>query len=135
MTSLLDRIAGEVVYRHVCHCENASEVPAEGEPDVHEFTVDGTEFPWYITERGAIITQFRDDLFLIDVEIMLVDTDTKEYLSFGYAAPAASTPYIPVIDGQEFPWLCNDDPMVLTFGHKVHPTLALKFFAHNVIGS
>lgn len=96
------------------------------------FTVDGKDFPWYISERGPTLTRLEDDLYTVDVDVILIDKDTHEYLPFAYTAPDRSMPYIPVIDGSPFPWLCNGDGYTLTFGHKDVPILHLVFYAYDV---
>ena len=75
-----------------------------------------------------------------------MNRENKKFLSFAYGSSIydpicgeeeweGSAPHIPVIGGEPFPWLCTDDEMVLRFSHKQIPTLALKFFARNVITS
>jgi hypothetical protein len=146
---VLDRIPGEVVIRHVCArdmCRHAPERPADGDDDEHTFTVDGEDFPWLLTERGPTVSRLRDDLFVVDVEIILLTKDRGEtrtgegaycdLLSFSWVADAGTiAPAIPIIGGVEFPWLLTMDERVLTFGHTMLPKLALRFFAKNVIGN
>jgi hypothetical protein len=130
MTALMDMIADEVVF----------------EPADHKFEVDGAEFPWYISERGPIITRVSDDLFVVDVEIVQMHRGNQQYLSFEYRSGyfgnydgdttwSGPPPFVPVIGGEPFPWLCTEDEMVLRFSHKQIPTLALKFYARNVSSS
>lgn len=128
MNSILDKIAKDVVIRHVCHCDTAVERPEGDEPQEHVFTIDGEEFPWLISDRGPVVRQLRDDFYTIDVEIAMVDKMTFDYLALGDHCP----PVVPVIGGVEFPWLLTDDECHLTFGHKVIPTLRLVFIARNV---
>lgn len=130
--NILDQIPNDVVLIHTCRCSNAPEQPADDEPDKHVFTVDGTEFPWHITERCAIVTRLTDDLYSIDVEIVLLDKgNIRRTLPFGYS-PLENIPYIPVIDGRAFPWLLTADGCQLSFGHKIVPTLRLAFLARSV---
>jgi hypothetical protein len=126
-------IAETVVIRHICHCKTATEHPGHDEVTEHMFTVDDQEFPWYISERGPIVARLTDDLYTIDVELLLLDRETKTYLPFSYTSRGVgSVPYVPVIDGQEFPWTCTADEFVLRFSHKQIPSLRLKFYARNV---
>lgn len=118
-------IAKRVVIRHVCHCDGAIEKPADDEAQEHVFTVDGEEFPWFISQRGQIVKRLFDDLYSVDVEIIQIDKETMKTLPFGWQD-------FPIIGGREFPWLLTDDVMTLTFGHKVFPTLRLAFLAHEV---
>jgi hypothetical protein len=113
--------------------EIAKEVVIDGRPNFR-FDVDGVEFPWFISERGPIVTRIMDDLYAIDVEIIMLDKETKEVLPFGWTVIACSVPTVPIIGGVEFPWTCTDDEMVLRFCHKMFPTLSLKFCARNVSG-
>lgn len=151
MTTLLDQIPGEVLLRHTCHCDAAVEKPAPHEHDEHVFQVDGQDFPWHISERGPIVTHVADDLYKINVEIFLITGPADHAagkpvraLPIGYTAPGMDTPpdgpgpvapYIPLIDGQQFPWLCDDSPMQISFSHKQLPTLNLTFYARNVTGN
>jgi hypothetical protein len=130
----MDReIAGCVVIRHTCRCDGAVEKTDDDAATEHVFTVDGEDFPWYISERGPIVKRLRDDLYSIDVEIYELSKSDKECLSFEYRRDdACSVPYIPVIGGKDFPWLLTADEMTLTFGHKILPMLHLAFFAHEV---
>jgi hypothetical protein len=142
--NLLDKIAKTVVIRHVCHCDGAVEKPDCDEAKEHVFDVDGKEFPWFISERGPIVKRLADDLYSVDVEIMLVSKEKRDadgntsrphhwYLDFGYATyGGSSVPYIPVINGFEFPWLLIEDGCELRFGHKIVPALHLAFLAHEV---
>lgn len=124
----------EVVIRHTCTCEGALEHPAHGAPHEHVFTVNGEDFPWYISERGQRVTRLADDLYSVDVEIMLLDKQLTDghhaVLPFGY--PTYGIPYVPLIGGQEFPWPLTEDGCQLNFGHKVVPTLHLAFLARSV---
>lgn len=123
----LDKIANEVVIESPKLSSAATK---------YVFDVDGADFPWYIDERGPRVAQVADDLFVVDVQILLVDKETMGYLPFTYEIPEhRGAPYIPLIDGKSFPWLCTDDDMILLFSHKNVPTLSLKFFAHKVTGS
>ena len=130
----MDGIAGEVVLRHTCRCDAALEKPADDGHEQHLFLVDGEHFPYLISKRGPIVTRLRDDLYTIDVELYLLDKTTMTALPFGYTG-AGSVPSIPVIDGQEFPWLLTGDDCQLNFGYKTTPTLKLKFFARTVTGN
>lgn len=130
-------IADTVVIRHICHCDGAIEHPGHDEVTEHVFTVDGEDFPWYVSQRGPIVTQLGDDWYTVDVEIFLLDKGTKESLEFSYwprslSQGGSSVPYIPVIGGRNFPWTCTDDEITLRFNHKMIPTLHLKFFARSV---
>ena len=135
LTQYLKR-SSHVVIRHVCHCKTAAEPPADEDKIEHVFTIDGEDFPWYISERGQIVTRVMDDLYVVDVEIIELCKEPGEHylytLDFGYTSDRCSVPNIPVIGGVEFPWLLTDDVMTLTFGHKQFPTLHLKFFAESV---
>lgn len=99
----------------------------------YRFDVDGKDFPWYISERGPIVTQVDDELFTVGVEIFLIDRDTHDDLTFDYGSPRSGfNP--PILGGREFPWLLTEDECVFTFASKVLPTLRLKFFAEKVTG-
>jgi hypothetical protein len=128
-------IAETVVIRHRCHCTPVAESPEDGTIE-HVFTVNGEDFPWYISERGPMVARLADDWYTVDVEILLLDKNPnsegkRETLGFRYW-PTWHVPYIPVIGGREFPWTCTDDEITLRFSHKMIPTLALKFFARSV---
>lgn len=137
-------IPDEVVINHTCHCKTAGEAPADSGLEQHVFTVDGEDFPFWVTARGPVVTRVHDDLFTVDVEIILVCKEKvpgefhayHPYLSVGIAAPgfphSGSAPYIPVINGDEFPWLLTADGCQLNFGHKIVPVLRLAFFARHV---
>ncbi len=143
MTTILDQIAKDVVIKHRCHCKTADEQPADGEPDEHVFTVDGEEFPWFISERGQIVKRLADDLYSIDVEIVGISKDTvldgerpyHRFLEFTYNTYGGHIAYIPTIDGKEFPWLLTEAGCQINFGHKILPRLQLAFLAHNVTGN
>jgi hypothetical protein len=136
-------LARNVVIRHVCHCvELARQAREEGKslcepsghkPDEHVFTVDGEDFPWYISERGPLVTRLCDDLYTVDVELFGIDRETMKSLDFSYSDEGrSSVPFVPVIGGRKFPWTLAADEVVLRFGHKILPTLQLKFLALNV---
>jgi hypothetical protein len=98
------------------------------------FTVDGEEFPWYITERGPIVTQVSDNLYTIHVEIFLIDKNRPASgydwdLSFTASGYAGRTPHI---GDREFPWAITEDG--LTFSASCHdlPKLSLAFYAREV---
>lgn len=132
----LAAIPAEVVIRHTCHCEAAVEPAAPGEPEEHVFTVDGEDFPWPLpAERNPVVTRVADDLYRIALELLLIDNETYEYLSFGYVGPGSRSPFIPVIGGRPFPWTCTADAFQLTFSYKQLPTLRLAFFARHVSGN
>ena len=132
MSVAIDAIAAEVVIRHICHCEGSTETPETHALTEHVFMVDGKDFPWYISERGPTVTRVDDELYTVDVDVILTDKETHQFLSFGYTGPNSSVPYIPVINGSPFPWLCNDAGYTLTFGSKELPLLRVAFYAHNV---
>jgi hypothetical protein len=134
IASAWDLIAKTVVIRHVCHCDSAVVEPDDDAAEEHVFTVDGEDFPWFITERGQIVKRLRDDLYSIDVEIVQLDRATLATLPFDYTRTeeGCSVPSVPVIGGREFPWALTDDVMTLTFGYKVYPTLHLAFYAREV---
>ena len=128
----MDGFAGHVRF------EDPRQTPEHTE---YHFLVDGGEFPWFISERGAVIKRLADDMYTVGVEIFLIDKNEHEgvfrhpYLPFGYTADGGvSVPNIPVIDGTEFPWLMTEDGWQLSCGHKTLPTLKLTFFAHHVSG-
>lgn len=103
--------------------------------DKYAFIVDGEDFPWWLSERGPIVTQVHDDLYTVDVEICLLDKtdDYHAILSFTYNDyRGLSVPNIPIIGGKDFPWLLTTDGCQLNFGHKIIPLLKLTFFARNV---
>ena len=129
----LDKMAGDVVIRHTCHCKRAAETPADDQAEEHVFTVDGKDFPWPISERGPIVARLTGDLFSIDVEIMLLGK--PGYLPFSYVGYGGAPPYIPVIAGAEFPWILTADGCQLNFSHKMVPTLKLAFLARHVTGN
>jgi hypothetical protein len=131
MTDVLNKIAQRVVIRHTCNCKYAIAKPVY-EAEQHVFTVDGEDFPWYITERGQIVKRIRDDLYLIDIEIIGLDKKTVHTIAIEYLIEDSPAPCIPVIGGREFPWLLSEHPMTLTFGHKMFPILHLAFFAREV---
>lgn len=47
----------------------AETVIIRGRPD-YKFDVDGLDIPWWINERGAKVTQIKDDLFVVNIEIV-----------------------------------------------------------------
>lgn len=128
MKKVLDKIAKDVVIHHVCHCDTAVEHPEHDDPQEHVFTVDGEDFPWLISERGPVVKRLHDDLYSVDVEIVLVDKATFDYVPF----VNDWIPVIPIIGGVEFPWLLTEDECHLTFGRKVVPKLRLAFIARHV---
>lgn len=133
--SLFDMVPKVVEIQHTCHCDTAVERPHDGHSDVHKFTVDGAEFPWYISEQGQKVSRIHDDLYVIEVDIMLLDKETRDFLSFTYDNGEGSfgPPMWPIINGAKFPWLLHEDGCVLRFSSKIIPTLNLKFFALQVI--
>jgi hypothetical protein len=129
-------IAEKVVIRHLCHCETATEEPGPNDAVEHKFTVDGEDFPWYITARGPQATRLAKDLYAVDVEIMGICKDRNdqgyhEVLGIEYER-RAGMPYRPVIGGVPFPYTCSDDVMTLQFSSRMIPTLHLKFLARDV---
>lgn len=122
-------IPTEVVVRHTCHCDTATDRPASDEPEVHRFEVDGQPFPWYISEKGPLATRLADDFWRIDVEILALATPTEGMLPIGSSGRMGE---IPVIGGTAFPWLMTEEGWSMTAGHKQIPTVALGFLAHNV---
>lgn len=108
--------------------------------DPYSFMVDGDEFPWWLSQRGPLVERVSDGLYTVDVEICLLDKNEHPgvfphpYLAFGYLAHASSVPNIPLIAGEEFPWLLTGDGWTLTCGHKQMPKLRVSFYALNVSG-
>lgn len=132
----LAAIPAEVVIRHTCHCEAAVEPAAPGEPEEHVFTLDGHDFPYLLPggENPEVI-RVADDLYKIGVKIVLYDTYTRQVLPFTYRPTGHGVPCIPVIDGRDFPFTCDDSGFQLNFSHKMIPTLQLVFFARHVTGN
>lgn len=132
----LDQIAGEVLLRHTCHCDDAVEKSAPHEHDEHVFQIDGEDFPWFLSARGPIVKRLRDDLYTVDIEIFLLakEDGAFHYLDFGYA-PIYGTPFLPVINGEVFPWLLDPNGWELRAGHKRLPEIRLTFYARNVTGN
>jgi hypothetical protein len=97
--------------------------------DEFQFTVDGQDFPWFISERGPIITQLADNFYGIEVEIFCIGRDSKQYLPFTTAGRDGHTP---VIGGVEFPWLIAHDGYTFKSGCKNIPSVTLTFFAYEV---
>jgi len=128
------RIPDEVVLRHTCHCKAAAEPAAPGEPEEHVFTVDGRDFPYLLLGgENPDVVRFADNIYTISVAIILMRKETFAVLPFTYRTEDdGKMPFIPVIDGQDFPYICDDSGCTLTFSHKQLPTLRLTFYAHNV---
>jgi hypothetical protein len=111
--------------------------PVKG--DENRFTVDGEEFPWYISERGPQVAKIADNLFTVHVEIPLTDKsrpwkredaeDASRWLSFSASGYACRTP---IIGGQEFPWVVTEDGFTFSASRKNFPTVSLAFFAAEV---
>jgi hypothetical protein len=102
--------------------------------DEHRFTVDGEEFPWYITERGPIVTQVSDNLYTIHVEIFLIDKNNPASgynwdLSFTASGYAGRTPHI---GDREFPWAITEDGFTFSTSCRDFPKLSLAFYASEV---
>lgn len=136
--STLEMIAGRVVIRHTCHCATAVE-RTDGDVE-HVFAVDGEDFPWLISDSGPTVSRVADDLYIVAVELLLIVAPPDyRVLDFAYTCEPesyvggrCSVPFVPVIDGVEFPWLLTDDGCRLKFGHKMLPELTVAFFAHHV---
>src|SRR5215212_7156200 len=99
-------VADTVFIRHRCHCTTATEEPDECGVIEHAFLVDDEEFPWYISERGPVVTRRADDWYTVEIDILLLDKARNaegrhEPLDFDYQ-PRKHVPYIPVIGGVEF---------------------------------
>jgi len=123
MGNIMDRMAQEVIIR--------SNIEDRDEPYV--FTVDGEDFPWYISETGPIVTRLADDFYSVYVEIFLMDKETHDYLPFSYVlSDFNSPPTWPIIAGNEFPWLLTEDGAQLNMSGKMIPTLKLAFLAQSV---
>jgi len=129
-------IADTVVIRHICKCKDSALHPGHDEVTEHRFDVDGEDFPWYINERGPLVTRVLDDLYVIDLGILLLDKESKKTLKFSYwptrVEDGSSVPFVPVLGDVKFPWTCTDDEMFLRFSHKQIPTVHLRFFARDV---
>jgi len=69
-------IADRVEIRHECDCPSATVRPRGGHPE-HVFTVDGVDFPWYITESGPSIARVFDDLYEITVTFYAHEVDAS----------------------------------------------------------
>lgn len=99
------------------------------------FTVDGVRFPWYVSERGPLITRVANDLYIVDVEVFLMGNEDQKLVEFALKSSDPdvwAVPYVPLLGGVEFPWLITDDEMVLRFSHKQLPALSVRFYAHDV---
>jgi hypothetical protein len=131
----LAAIPAEVVIRHTCHCKAAVEPPAPGEPEEHVFTVDGHDFPYLLPAENPEVSRVADNLYKIGVKIILFDKDTRQVLPFTYRPTGYGVPCVPVINGRDFPFTCDDSGFQLNFSHKTLPTLQLVFFAHHVTGN
>lgn len=123
-------IPDEVLIRHTCHCDTATNRPHDDEPEIHRFEVDGEPFPWYISEKGPQVTRLADDFWRIDIEILgLARIVTEAMLPIGSSGRMGE---IPVIGGIAFPWLMTEEGWSMTAGHKQIPTVTLGFLARNV---
>lgn len=68
------RLAGLITIRHRCDCEAATEPPGEDGIE-HVFEIDGTEFPWYITEDGPKIRKPAGSLYEVTITILAERVD------------------------------------------------------------
>jgi hypothetical protein len=131
-TRLMDLIPDRVVIMgHEGECPQGC-----GEHTEHSFTVDGKPFPWRLANGGVkSIRRLMDDLYVITVELLLFRPEDG-YLSFSYRSPhPSSPPCLPLIDGDDFPYLLDASGCELSFGHKQLPSLRLGFFARDVDGN
>lgn len=131
-TKPLDLIPGRVVIMgHEGKCPVGC-----GEHTEHSFTVDGKPFPYRLANGGIqSIVRLTDDLYVITVELLLFRPEDG-WLSFSYRSPNPSAPpCLPLIDGDDFPYLLDSSGCEVKFGHKQIPTLRLGFFAHGVDGN
>lgn len=112
----------------------AREVRLEQAP-TYAFVVDGNAFPYLLSESGPVVTRVSDGLFTIGLKILLFRMDTMKTLPISCVAHHSSVPNVPVIDGEEFPWLCDDSGFKVSFSHKEIPSLTLTMYARNVIGN
>lgn len=101
------------------------------------FTVDGRDFPYLLPAgENPEVIRVADDLYKIGVTILLFDKETRQVLPFTYRpAGYGGVPCVPVIDGHDFPFTCDDSGCQLNFSHKTLPTLQLMFFARHVTGN
>lgn len=113
----------------------AREVRLEQAP-THAFVVDGKTFPYLLSMTGPVVIRVSDELFKISLEILLYSQDERSALSIGYAADSVGlySPNIPIIDGKDFPWVCDDSGFKVSFSHKQIPTLTLTMYARSVVG-
>lgn len=122
-------IAGRIVYRHRCHCDNANVKPLAGEGDEHRFDVDGAPFPWYITEEGARFSKAGVGLYLVEVDILGLEADGNHNplditLSYWRKQPR--------IGERPFPWAITGDEIMVTQEAGGIPILHLEFLAFDV---
>jgi hypothetical protein len=119
----------------------AETVVIRGKPE-YRFDVDGQDFPWWISERGARVTQLLDDLFEINVEILCIpkayDGDERGHENCrvgqgdltvrleGYMGRRL------FIGDVEFPWDITADGVVIKTGVTLVPSVSLSFFAKDV---
>jgi hypothetical protein len=66
-------VAREVMIRHVCDCADATEHPGEGDTE-HVFRIDGMDFPWFISEKGPVVTRTEVG-YRVAVEIIAQSVD------------------------------------------------------------
>jgi hypothetical protein len=129
------KLADTVVIRHVCDCDTAVVHPANGEPHYHVFTVDGEDFPWYVSERGPRVTQFGDNLYAVNVEIYGYAMIPEGGESAGRDLSLKVGGYMGhhlYIGDVEFPWDITGDGVIIRSSSKTIPSVELSFFVRNV---
>jgi len=98
-----------------------------------KFTVDGAQFPWYISEDGPQVTKLGNELYGITVAIFCVDRETRCYQTFTVGSDDEDCPPERFsIGGVEFPWAISSDGFTYNVSSKSVPTVTLTFFARNV---
>jgi hypothetical protein len=111
-----------------------------GVADLHKngkevFSVDGEPLPWWISDKGVSARKVSDGLYVIHIEIVVVNTKDgtspetfyHEGLTDGWAQP--------VIQGIVFPWCITSDGFTYTSrGCSDLPVVELEFFCRSVEG-
>lgn len=90
------------------------------------FEVDGEDFPWYISQRGAEVMRVDDDLYTVRVEIFLLDKVSRAAIPF--LSEDGMNSRVPQLGGVEFPWEIINDGYTYACGPKLVPTLTLSFY-------
>lgn len=93
------------------------------------FTVDGEQFPWFISEEGPRATPLYGDLFAVHVDIIVLDPDGDNE-SFA----ADSWHGQPVIAGRVFPWYITEDGYCFEVSRCDCAVVKLAFLAHSIVG-